>query len=347
MALVEAARASWPALEVTFVGTADGPEARLVPAHGLRFAAVAGAPYYGVGTLGRVRTLDRLVVGVAQARRVLRTVRAQLVIGLGGFASAGAVLAARSLGLPSILYEANATAGLANRLLGRVADRILLGFGSATSDFPAERCHTTGIPVRQAVYRAAAMRPSPWTATSGQPFRVLVLGGSQGSSFLNARVPGLLRALGRRGVPCAVQHQTGDADAGAVRAAYAGADVLAEVAPFFDDVGAAYERADFAITCAGAGTLAELAAAGIPALAVPLGCAARDHQRANAQAFAAVTRLWWIPEESWDEPAMAERLAGLATDPAALAAAGARMRSAATPMAARDVLDACEQLVRG
>ncbi len=349
VALVEACRAARPTLEVTFVGTAAGPEARIAPAHGMRFAAVAAAPYYGVGPLGRWRTLERLLAGVVDARRVLRAAGTQLVLGLGGFASAGTVLAARSLGLPSLLFEANATAGLSNRMLARVADRVLLGCAHAASDFPPGRCQTTGIPVRRALHDLAATRAASWPAT-GAPFRVLVMGGSLGSAFLNAHVPALMRALGRLGIPLEVQHQTGAADLAAVRAAYAdtttiaGSTVTAAVTPFLDDAPIAYERADFAITCAGAGTLAELAAVGLPALVVPLASAARNHQEANVQALA--QEAWWTTEHAWDETALARRIADLAGDAAALRAAGARMRSAATPAAATAILEACEAVLQ-
>jgi len=346
VALVEAFRAAHPSLDVTFVGMAGGREETIAPAHGMRFAAVAGAPYYGVGPLGRLRMLERLAAGVADARRVLRAARPQLVLGLGGFATAGTVLAARTLRLPSVVYEANATAGLSNRLLARVADRILLGFGSAARDFPAGRCRTTGVPVRRELLHAAATRAPVWRPGSGRPFRVLVMGGSHGSAFLNARVPPLLAEVGRLGIALAVRHQTGDGDVGAVREAYARMRVGADVASFVDDVGAAYGGADFAVTCAGAGTLAELATVGVPSLIVPLAKAARDHQVANVAAFAAVTEVWWTTERAWDASTLGRRLAALALDAGALRDAGARMRAAATPDAASAFRSACEALVR-
>src|SRR5690606_26050547 len=120
----------------------------------------------------------------------------------------------------------------------------------------------------------------------GRPFRLLVLGGSGGSPFLNARAPELAAALARAGIPVAVEHQTGTDAVAAVREAYARADVAAETSPFLDDIAAAYARADFAVTCAGACTLAELAAVRLPALVVPLAAAARNHEEANARAAA-------------------------------------------------------------
>jgi len=344
VALAEVFRDVRPKLDVLFIGTATGCESRIAPAHGLRFAAVSAAPFYGVGRLGRARTVSHLLAGVVDARRVLRAHRIQLVLGLGGFASAGAVLAAWTLRVPALLHEANASAGLANRVLGRIADRILLGFANAAADFPAGRCLTTGTPVRPALLHAATCRVPPWTPTSGRPFRLLILGKSHGSTFLNARGPELVAAIDRLGIPVTVHHQTGTAELEPVRAAYRHAGVAAEVASFLEEVGAAYQRADFAITCAGAGTLAELAAVGLPALVVPLASAARDHEVANARAAAEASDVWWTTERTWDTTTLARRIAAIATDSTAWREASARMRRAATPAAALHVLAACDQV---
>lgn len=340
VAIAETCSASHPALGVLFLGTATGVEARLAPAHGLRFAAVRAAPFYGVARVDRVRTLSHLFAGVMDARRILRAERVQLVLGLGGFASAGVVLAARSLGVPTVIHEANATAGLANRALGRVADRVLLGFAAAAPDFPSAHCTVTGTPVRPTLLSAA-----PGRMPIGRPLRLLVLGGSQGSPFLNAQVPGLVTAIARLGVAVAAVHQTGAAGCETVRAAYADAGVAADVTPFLDDVGTAYQRADFAVTCAGAGTLSELAAVGLPALVVPLASAARDHEVANARAAAEVSGVWWTTERTWDATSLAQRIAALADDVPAWREASARMRRAATPQAATQIIAACDELL--
>jgi UDP-N-acetylglucosamine--N-acetylmuramyl-(pentapeptide) pyrophosphoryl-undecaprenol N-acetylglucosamine transferase len=342
VALTETIREVRPDLDVLFIGTATGREARIAAAEGLRFAAVPAAPFYGVGALERVRTLSHVIAGVAAARRVLRRERIDLVLGLGGFASAGAVLAAWSLRTPTILHEANASAGLANRRLARFADRILLGFASAADDFPPGRCLATGTPVRR-VLLATGARRSAWTSSSARPFRLLVLGGSGGSPFLNAHAPELAAAIACTGIPVAAQHQTGTEDVAAIRAAYARADIAAELAPFIHDVGAAYERADFAVTCAGACTLAELAAVRLPALVVPLASAARNHELENARAAAELSGVSWTTEQTWSTPALAERIAALAADANAWCEASARLGRASTASAGPQILAACEE----
>lgn len=342
VALAETIREVRPGVDVLFIGTAAGCEAEIAPAEGLRFAAVPAAPFYGVGWLERARTLSHVVRGVTAARRLLRAERIDLVLGLGGFASAGAVLAARSLGIPTVLHEANATAGLANRRLARVVDRVLLGFASAAADFPTLSV-TTGTPVRRALLDVGARRTA-WTRDGGRPFRLLVLGGSQGSAFLNASAPELVAALVRARVPVGVQHQTGTDELAPIRAAYARAGVAAELSPYLHDIGSAYERADFAVTCAGACTLAELAAVRLPALVVPLARAARGHEVENARAAADDAGVWWTTEAAWNATALARRIAALAAGGTAWREASARMGQASAPAAGARILAACEEI---
>jgi UDP-N-acetylglucosamine--N-acetylmuramyl-(pentapeptide) pyrophosphoryl-undecaprenol N-acetylglucosamine transferase len=340
LAVADAYRVLVPGVAITFLGTAGGIEARLVPAHGYPFAAIPGAPLLGVGAAGKLRALAALARGTATARPVLRAARSELVLGLGGYASAGAILGARTLGLRTVIHEANAVAGVANRLLGRFTDRVLLGSPAAATAFSAAATDVTGVPVRTALADAA-----PRTRPTADAFRVLVVGGSGGSAFLNARVPDLLARLGAGGIAVAVHHQTGSGEIERVTAAYAGSGVAATVSAYIDDIGAAYRWADMAITCAGAGTLAELALVGLPALLVPLATAALDHQTANARAFAAQTGLPWSSENAWDAAALATRLRTLATSPDARAAAAAGVRTAARPDAAHAVVTACERLL--
>src|SRR5262249_4256176 len=200
----------------------------------------------------------------------------------------------------------------------------------------------TGTPVRAAVRALAGARAEPRIPG---PVHVLVVGGSQGSPFPNAQVPGGVVRVAGRGLALEVRHQTGRGDPDPVSAAYQRGGVAADVRTSFDDVTAAYRWADLAIACAGAITLAELAIAGLPALLVPLATAALDHQRANARAFAAITGVWWTGEDAWEETAVEERLAVLVASASERRAAAARMAAAARPDAADAVVAACEALL--
>ena len=341
LAVAEAYRLALPDVDILFLGTPDGAESRLVPAHGYRLATVTAAPFFGVGTAGRLRSVTALMAGAAQARRVLRAEGSELVLGFGNFASAGALLGARTMGLATVIHEANAVAGVANRFLGRLVDRVLLGFGEAAPAFPRRTTVLTGTPVRAAVRTLAGARAEPRAG----PVRLLFLGGSQGSPFLNAHVPGVVVRVARRGLALEVRHQTGRGDPGPVSAAYQRGGVAADVQASFHDVAAAYRWADLAIACAGAITLAELAIAGLPALLVPLSTAALDHQRANARAFAAATGVWWTGEGAWDATAVEERLAVLVASAGERRAAASRVAAAARPDAAEAVVAACEALL--
>jgi UDP-N-acetylglucosamine--N-acetylmuramyl-(pentapeptide) pyrophosphoryl-undecaprenol N-acetylglucosamine transferase len=341
LAVAEAYRAAVPDVDVLFLGTAAGAEARLVPAHGYRLATLDAAPFVNVGTLGRVRSIAALAGGAAQARRILRAGGVELVLGLGNYAAAGAVLAAWWLRLATVVHEANAVAGVANRMLGRLVDRVLLGFASAAPCFPAGKVLVTGTPVRAAVCGIAGARTTP---RAPGPARLLVLGGSRGSAFLNAHLPEVVASVVRRGVALEVCHQTGPDDTAGVRASYRSVGLSADVQPYLDDVAGAYRWADLAVVCAGAGTLEELAVSGLPALVVPLGTAALDHQQENAREFATTTGIWWTREDTWSTEAVAEQIAALAASPAGRAAAAARLAAAARPHAAADVVAACEAL---
>jgi UDP-N-acetylglucosamine--N-acetylmuramyl-(pentapeptide) pyrophosphoryl-undecaprenol N-acetylglucosamine transferase len=298
------------------------------------------APVLGVALAAKARAMIATMVGMVHARRILRRENVQLVLGLGNYACAPGVLAAWSLGLPTLLHEANAVAGVANRLLGHVVDRVLLGFESAAGAF-AKPTTVTGTPVRPEILalgwqdRRGAPRP-------GVPVRILVSGGSQGSRFLDERAPDLLARLALRGHALEVHHQAAEPDLERVRAAYAGAAVSARVVAYIDDMAEAYASADFAVVCAGAVTLAEVAAVGLPVLIVPLGSAALDHQTLNARAFADATGARWVREDAWDADALAAHVASLIASPSAWSAASAGVRRLARMDAAPAVVRTCE-----
>jgi len=214
---------------------------------------------------------------VALAWRIVGDFRAQIVLGVGGYASFPVVLAAWLRGVPSVLLEQNARPGLANRVLGRLARRICTTFAEAQSGFPAGKVVRTGNPVRTFSVPPAAER---------QGFTLLVFGGSQGARRINDAMSAVAGSLQARIPDLRVVHQTGTDDRERLRQAYAEAGVQAEVHSFIDDMGAAYERADLVVCRAGATTVAELTALGKAAILVPYPFAADDHQRANAAVLA-------------------------------------------------------------
>lgn len=341
LAVADALRRRWPDAQLLFLGSAGGFEARLVAAHGHTFIALPAAPLYGVGALGWLRAIERLAAGVRQARRVLGDADARLVVGFGGYASAGAVLAARTLGVASVVHEANARPGLTNRLLARAAQAVCVSWPETAQRLPGTvPVHHTGMPIRTAIATPTA-RPAP---VAGH-MRLLVCGGSLGSAFLNRHAAQLAAALRAAGVAVEVRHQAGARPLDEIRAGYAAAGVAARVEAHIDQMAAAYAWADCAVACAGAATLAEIAAAALPALVVPLASAADDHQADNAAAFARASGAPWVRESEWDATALAAVLAPLAHDPARWTALSRRVHAIARPDAADAVATVCAGLM--
>jgi UDP-N-acetylglucosamine--N-acetylmuramyl-(pentapeptide) pyrophosphoryl-undecaprenol N-acetylglucosamine transferase len=340
--VARAYRHAVPDASVLFISASGGFE-RLVPAGGYRLEMVPGAPLFGVGVAGKGLALARLLGGVRRARQLLRAERVQLVIGFGGYSSAGALLAARTLGLHTAILESNAAPGLTNRLLGRLVDRVYLGCPATSPTFAPMKTLLTGVPVRAQISQAGMQRRVHAVARR----HVLVTGGSLGSPFLNQHAAELLGRLAEHDVAVDVLHQAGACDLSAVSRSYERARLSASVTPYIDEMADAYAWADFAICTAGAGTLAELAASGLPALLVPFSGASEDHQTANARAFAAASGVWWVREDDWHSEVLARDVAHLMTHVDVWTAASQRLRGLATLDAASAVVADCEAAIDG
>lgn len=233
-----------------------------------------GSPLRGRRVAGKVTALGALGTATVRARALVQRFRPDVVVGLGGYASAAAVVAGRMQRVPIVLLEQNAKPGMTTRLLARLADRVCVSFPDTASGFPAGRAVVTGNPVRAFAAPATATTPR-----SG--LTIAIVGGSAGAHRLNAAGPAL-RAHLADVAGLTIIHQTGLAEETTVRTAYAGAPGV-DVRPFITDMGAVYAAADLIICRAGATTIAELAVQGLPAIFVPYPHAADDHQRANAE----------------------------------------------------------------
>ena len=335
LAVADAYRESSSA-EVIFFGTADGFEEQLVPRSGYRLVEVPLSRFIGDHALEKAKRLGRLAAAVAAARHRLRDLQIDSVIGFGEYGSVPTLLAARSLGIRSAIHESNTSAGRANKMMGRLVDRIYLGFEAARGDFPSGRSIVIGNPVRSdvaALHAEARVAPEP-----GRALHVLVTGGSQGSAFLNRHTPELLAGLAKLDLAVEVRHQTGDLPGvDEVRESYRASNVHASVIPFIEDMAAAYRWADFVISSAGAATLAELAITGLPALLVPLASAVRNHQFGNASAFGSATGTCWVTEEQWKTDDLVAVVSGVLADREAWNQASGRIRSIARPRAAHAI----------
>jgi UDP-N-acetylglucosamine--N-acetylmuramyl-(pentapeptide) pyrophosphoryl-undecaprenol N-acetylglucosamine transferase len=346
---------------VGFAGTADGLEARVVPPAGFDFHALPGRQARGGGALRVVASLAATARGVLAAGGLLRAARPNLVVGVGGYASVATVLAARVARVPVVLLEQNTVPGAANRLLGRVASRVCLGFAEAAPFFPAGRSVHTGNPVRPDVLagRAGARRDRP---AGGAPepdgLGLLVFGGSQGAHRLNEALLHALGALDARGTSTlgqglasppllAITHQTGAADLEVVKAGYDRLGRPARVIAFVDDMGAAYDAADLVVARAGAMSCAEITARGLPAILMPYPFAADDHQRHNAEVLARAGAALVVRDDAGAPAKLAEVLRLLLGDPEQRARMASASRALGRPEAARHAADVCDQVMRG
>lgn len=270
---------------VVWMGNPDGMEAKLVPARGYEMAAVRFAALRGKGLLRKFLLPYALLSGFLQAQREIRRVKPDVVLGMGGYVTFPGGMMSALLGVPLVIHEQNSIAGLANRVLARVADRVLCGFPDA---LPKSRW--VGNPVRAEI----TALPSPaerfaarqaGDSTPHTPLRLLVLGGSLGASALNEIVPQGLALLPLDERP-QVRHQAGEKHLAQLQGNYAAAGVQADCLAFIDDVAAAYAWADLVICRAGALTIAELAAVGVASILVPYPHAVDDHQTGNARFLA-------------------------------------------------------------
>ncbi|HJU22527.1 MAG TPA: undecaprenyldiphospho-muramoylpentapeptide beta-N-acetylglucosaminyltransferase [Casimicrobiaceae bacterium] len=264
---------------VFWLGTREGMEARLVPAHGVDFEAVSFRGVRGKGLRTLLFGPLALLGACIDSIRVIRRRRPNVVVGFGGFASFPGALMGVAAGKPLIVHDANAIVGLANRILAHAADRVLLGFPDADRARSA-RVKWVGNPLRDDI--VSLLPPAQRFAERSGSLRVLVVGGSLGAAALNDALPPAVASIPEARRPLIV-HQTGERHIDAVRDAYTNARVAAECLPFIDDMAARYAWADLVVCRGGALTIAELAAVGLGAIVVPLPGAIADEQSANAR----------------------------------------------------------------
>ena len=321
-------------VRVTWLGTPHGLENRLVPAAGIELERVGIQGLRGRGIAGWLAAPVRILRAMVQARRILRRRRPGCVLSLGGYAAGPGGLAARLLGIPLVVHEQNAIPGLTNRLLAPLASRVCTGFPSTF-----DKAVVTGNPVRPEI----AALPAPQIRFAGRTGRLnlVVIGGSQGAQVFNETVPAALARLPAAKRPV-VLHQAGKQQQQAQNQ-YKKAGVQARVVDFVDDMAGTWAGADFALCRAGALTVAELAAAGVPAILVPFPHAVDDHQTANARFLSEAGAAWLVSQDEFSQTWLAERIESL--DRNLLAEMAARARNLARPDAASAVAAVCREVM--
>lgn len=313
--------------ESVFVGTRRGLEAKLVPPAGFAMEWIESQGLKGAGAGQAVRALIRVPGAVAQAGRILGRTRPAAVFSTGGYVAGPVMLAAVLRGTPLALMEPNVMPGLANRWMGRFAARALLNFREAARFFPQGRVELTGVPVRPEFFE---IRPKPREERA----RILITGGSQGSRALNAAMRESWPHFRKARLPVEFHHQSGPAEFAQTEREFAAAGLAGSVVPFIDDMPSALARADLVISRSGAGAVAELAAAGRPAILVPFPFAADQHQLKNAQSFRDAGAARLLPQQELDGARLFREIAALVSEAGELERMGAAARSLARPGAA-------------
>jgi UDP-N-acetylglucosamine--N-acetylmuramyl-(pentapeptide) pyrophosphoryl-undecaprenol N-acetylglucosamine transferase len=348
-----------PDARVTFAGTARGIESRVIPREAFELDVIRSAGLKGASAAGLLRGIALLPLSGLDAWQVISRRSPDLVIGVGGYSAGPVVFAAAVRRIPTLLLEQNAVPGLTNRLLSRVVTAAAVTYDTTVTYF-GRRGFVAGNPVRPEFFTADSMEPQTDTtsmgpqtntdqhrsdAARGRPARILIFGGSQGAHAINMAMVEAAPRLAAHPGGVAVTHQTGERDLERVREAYRRAGLVARVEPFLFAMDREMKDADLVVSRAGATTLAELAAAGRPAVLVPLPTAADDHQRKNAEVVAAAGAADLIEQQDLTGERLAARILGLTVDSARRLAMAEAARKLARPDAAIVIVDKAMELI--
>jgi UDP-N-acetylglucosamine--N-acetylmuramyl-(pentapeptide) pyrophosphoryl-undecaprenol N-acetylglucosamine transferase len=320
--------------EVVWMGARGGMEERLVPPRGYKTAWIRAKAARGKGLLQKLLLPANLLYSFWESARHIQRLKPDVVLGLGGYVAFPGGMMASLLNRPLALHEQNAIAGLANRVLSTVCDKVMVGFPGALKS-----SEWTGNPVRGEI--AALAEPAQRFAGRSGPLRILVVGGSLGAQALNDAVP---KAIALLSSPVSVVHQAGEKHLEALRSNYREARVEGELVPFIDDMARRYAEADLVICRAGAVTIAELSAGGMASILVPFPHAVDDHQTANARFLADQGAALLLQQTGLTPQKLAELIGSL--DRPKLLEMARKARALGKPDAARMVAQRCKEIAR-
>ncbi len=330
--------------QVRWLGTADRMEARLVPQYGfdINFIDIKGVR--GNGLIRKLAAPFKILRSIMQARTVINEFKPDVVLGMGGFASGPGGVAARLAGVPLVLHEQNAIPGMTNKLLSRIAARVLCAFDNRTFTGLRDDAQVVGNPIREELMQLGAC---PRVCKDDQALKVLVVGGSLGAKVFNDLMPDVVAALSKQ-QSVTVWHQVGRDNESQVKAHYQqlGQDGGVKVAEFIDDMEAAYRWADVVVCRSGALTVSELAAVGLPSLLVPYPHAVDDHQTLNAKVLVDAGAAFLLPQPIVSVEKLADKLQMLASDREELVRMGQRAREVAVLDSTTRVADICKALAK-
>jgi UDP-N-acetylglucosamine--N-acetylmuramyl-(pentapeptide) pyrophosphoryl-undecaprenol N-acetylglucosamine transferase len=325
---------------VLFIGTERGLEKKLLGGLGFPLRTLKVEGLHGRGPVRIMASLLKIPGSLLASFRILRAFQPAVVVGVGGYASGPAVLAASLMGLKTAIAEQNAFPGLTNRILGRFAHRIFVTFSASARWFPAGRTRITGNPIR-----AAFLAKKPEGEKGDPRFTLLIFGGSQGAHAINRSVMDALDVLGHLKDQIRFIHQTGEKDRETVAGAYRERGFTAEVSSFILDMAAAYRAADLLLCRAGATSIAEITAGGKAAVLIPFPFAVNNHQTQNAELLARAGAAEMIPEKELDGRRLAAVIERLCRHPEEIKKMETASASLGNIRAATAIVDACLELI--
>lgn len=346
IAIAEELRRRSGSPEVIFIGTEKGIEASIVPREGYPIRYLDAEGVVGKSLMKKVSAGIKTAVSVYEARRLLRGLRPDAVIGLGGYASFSPVLVGSFLSIPTVIMEQNAVPGLANKILSRIADIVCVTYHESISFFPKNKTYITGNPVRQGIVTARKESAYELFGLERGKFTVFVFGGSLGARKINNAVCNVFSYIHDMREKIQFLHQTGKDDYEAVRETYRKWEFKGTLAPFIHRMPEAYAVADLVISRAGATTLAELTAVGRPSLLVPYPHAAGHHQEQNAQRLSEMGAARIILDHELDGEILAKNLRELYESPEIRTEMARSCRSLGRPDAAQKVVDIVMSLIK-
>jgi UDP-N-acetylglucosamine--N-acetylmuramyl-(pentapeptide) pyrophosphoryl-undecaprenol N-acetylglucosamine transferase len=327
------------AAEVLFIGTARGIETRLVPQAGFPLELIQVGALKNVSLMTRVKTMFDLPRAIAASSRMLSEFDPEVVIGVGGYASGPAMVAAIRRRLPTLAFEPNVVPGFANRMIARWVSAAAVHFEETCRYFP--HCRVTGVPVREAFF---AIPPKAISSKVGGVPTLLVFGGSQGARAINQAMTESLAGLRGKIPGIHIIHQTGQRDYDHVLAAYQQSGISSEVHKFIDDMPGTFGRADLLVCRSGASTVGEITAAGKPAIFVPFPAAADDHQNVNARLLERAGAAVVVEESNLGAAYLVDTIAALIGDASRLKSMSAAAKSLAHPKAVEEIAEMVREL---
>jgi UDP-N-acetylglucosamine--N-acetylmuramyl-(pentapeptide) pyrophosphoryl-undecaprenol N-acetylglucosamine transferase len=329
-------------IEISFVGTQKGIEAKVLPREGFELKTILSAGLLGKKRLSRWMSWVKLPMGTAQSMCFLLKKQPGLVVGVGGYASGPLVLSAWILRIPILIHEQNSIPGLTNTWLGKIADKVAVSFKDSAKFFRKDKVEVTGNMIREEICQPR----EAYTKDPGSPFRVLVLGGSQGAHSINIAMVEALQSLKDNQGAIHITHQTGERDFQAVKSEYENYGFSHDVRPFIDDMAEQYRQASLVICRAGATTLAEVTACGKVSVLIPYPHAAHNHQEKNARVLNSANAGELLLDKEMSGPRIAQSILHAIEDPQRMEEMGKNSYQLGNRDATEKVRDLCMELLK-